>query len=193
MLLGNSYTPSYSVSLCSSSTFTTLSGNPSLFPQKLICSEEQALPRNYFLETRKTHKLFVTSSSSSSSKVGSSSSNREEEAEVEVVTAVKSSYNDILIVDTPASRLLLLDSTCKFLFFYYIYSSMFIHLFLVFVFVSYKVNSDKDRLNDFLNVLYSHRTNPKLVYWICRMSCSSIAKFVMNLFLLVNDYRLNVV
>ncbi|GAV80101.1 hypothetical protein CFOL_v3_23563 [Cephalotus follicularis] len=35
----------------------------------------------------------------------------EEEEEVKVVTAMRSSYNDIVIIDTPKSRLLLLDST----------------------------------------------------------------------------------
>lgn len=40
--------------------------------------------------------------------------NKNEEEEYQVLTAIKSSYNDIVIVDTAQSRMLLLDSTRMF-------------------------------------------------------------------------------
>jgi len=37
----------------------------------------------------------------------------DEEENIQLVASIKSSYNDILIVDTPKARMLLLDSTCN--------------------------------------------------------------------------------
>ncbi|RVX03536.1 hypothetical protein CK203_027921 [Vitis vinifera] len=42
---------------------------------------------------------------------GSASTAQDEQEDFQVLTAIKSEYNDILILDTPKSRLLLLDST----------------------------------------------------------------------------------
>lgn len=46
-----------------------------------------------------------------SSRAGATKEEEEEEGNFQLLMAVKSSFNDILIVDTPKSRMLLLDST----------------------------------------------------------------------------------
>ncbi|KAJ6702062.1 SAM-DEPENDENT METHYLTRANSFERASE SUPERFAMILY PROTEIN [Salix koriyanagi] len=68
-------------------------------PFSLTCSRLTQKPNAHATTT-----LQVKGSSSDSKK-------EEQEEEYKVLTAVKSQYNDILIVDTPKTRMLLLDST----------------------------------------------------------------------------------
>ncbi|KAJ7009281.1 polyamine aminopropyl transferase isoform X2 [Populus alba x Populus x berolinensis] len=81
---------------CTSRTTNALSFP---IPFSLTCSRLTLKPNAHTTTT-----LQVQGSSSDSNKV-------EQEEEYKVLTAVKSQYNDILIVDTPKTRMLLLDST----------------------------------------------------------------------------------
>ncbi|XP_034905582.1 uncharacterized protein [Populus alba] len=81
---------------CTSRTTNALSFP---IPFSLTCSRLTQKPNAHTTTT-----LQVQGSSSDSNKV-------EQEEEYKVLTAVKSQYNDILIVDTPKTRMLLLDST----------------------------------------------------------------------------------
>eukprot|EP00258_Populus_trichocarpa_P024748 XP_024440767.1 uncharacterized protein LOC7477773 isoform X2 [Populus trichocarpa] len=90
---------SYSQTLrrcCTSRTTNALSFP---IPFSLTCSRLTQKPNAHT-----TTNLQVQGSSSDSNK-------EEQEEEYKVLTAVKSQYNDILIVDTPKTRMLLLDST----------------------------------------------------------------------------------
>jgi len=94
---------SYSQTLrrcCTSRTTNALSFH---IPFSLTCSRLTQKPNAHT-----TTNLQVQGSSSDSNK-------EEQEEEYKVLTAVKSQYNDILIVDTPKTRMLLLDSTRNFL------------------------------------------------------------------------------
>lgn len=44
---------------------------------------------------------------------------QDEEEDLELVTSIRSAYNNIMIVDTPNSRLLILDSSCNFILWVY--------------------------------------------------------------------------
>jgi hypothetical protein len=85
---------------CTSRTTNALSFP---IPFSLTCSRLTQKPNAHT-----TTNLQVQGSSSDSNK-------EEQEEEYKVLTAVKSQYNDILIVDTPKTRMLLLDSTRNFL------------------------------------------------------------------------------
>lgn len=81
----------------------------------------------------------------------------EEEEEFQVLTAMRSSYNEIVIVDTPQSRMLLLDSTrMLFISFILIITTHHFVLRLIMIFVPDNVHS----------ILYKHQkwTNS---YWVC--------------------------
>ncbi|CAK7335977.1 unnamed protein product [Dovyalis caffra] len=70
-------------------------------------------PLTYSRLTQKpnAHATLQGSSSSSDSNKEQQQQEGEEEEEYQVLTAVRSQYNDIVIVDTPKTRMLLLDST----------------------------------------------------------------------------------
>lgn len=63
----------------------------------------------YNLKKQDPFKLFQSLRSSEVE----SNKEEQEEAELQLVASFKTRYNDIMIVDTAESRLLLLDSTCK--------------------------------------------------------------------------------
>lgn len=72
------------------------------------------LLKSHLHSASRFRKANATTSSSSSDQYDQRQQEEEDEEEnFQVVTAVRSKYNDIVIVDTPKSRMLLLDSTCN--------------------------------------------------------------------------------
>lgn len=78
---------------------------------------------------RKVKSLKTKASKADKQEVKLEEKKGEEEEEFQVLTAMKSSYNDIVIVDTPKSRMLLLDSSRMLIFFFCVRSLLPIILF----------------------------------------------------------------
>ncbi|XP_050223066.1 uncharacterized protein LOC126673121 [Mercurialis annua] len=76
-----------------------------------IYSPSLFLTNHYARTNNATQTLSTKLNTNSKTAVAASSDSVQEEEEYEVITAMRSNHNDIVIVDTPKARMLLLDST----------------------------------------------------------------------------------